>query len=233
MGQEDPNIASPLNNLAELYREQGKYEQAQVLYQRALHIWQHTLGETHPYVAHPLDGLALLCTRQGKYEQAEPLYQRALAIRERQLGQHHPQTVAARTLAAQLAEARGTMRDGEAFPPSAEELPNQVRKEHLREEAFITPQETLGRSRIENDPLQEFLTTCCELHPRAWSRSTELWEAYTHWAEKYRDRYPLSRGAFIAQLKEHGCRTDRTKTARIWHGIALVKSSTMTEGDEG
>jgi len=233
LGETHPYVAHPLDGLALLYTRQGKYEQAEPLYQRALAIREWQLGQHHPETAQVLYDLALLRQQQGQVGESLSLAERALQICSQSLGDAHPQTVAARTLAAQLAEARGTMRDGEAFPPSAEELPNQVRKEHLREEAFITPQETLGRSRIENDPLQEFLTTCCELHPRAWSRSTELWEAYTHWAEKYRDRYPLSRGAFIAQLKEHGCRTDRTKTARIWRGIALVKSSTMTEGDEG
>ena len=35
-GPEDPRLALSLNNLAELYRTQGKYAEAEPLYQRAL-----------------------------------------------------------------------------------------------------------------------------------------------------------------------------------------------------
>ena len=38
LGPEHPDVASSLNNLANLYCEQGKYAEAEPLYQRALHI---------------------------------------------------------------------------------------------------------------------------------------------------------------------------------------------------
>jgi hypothetical protein len=34
--------------LAQLCQQQGKHEQAEALYQRALHIREHHLGKTHP-----------------------------------------------------------------------------------------------------------------------------------------------------------------------------------------
>jgi tetratricopeptide (TPR) repeat protein len=37
LGPEDPLVALGLNNLALLYQDQGKYEQAEPLYQRALY----------------------------------------------------------------------------------------------------------------------------------------------------------------------------------------------------
>jgi len=80
-----------------------------------------------------------------------------------------------------------------------------------------------------DDPLQAFLATRCELHPRAWCRSAELWQAYTRWAEEHQERYPCSRGAFLVQLKRHGFQADRTRRARIWRGIALVN----VNGDGG
>ncbi len=42
-----PMWPTSLNNLAELYRKQGKYEQAQPLSLRALHIREHSLGPDH------------------------------------------------------------------------------------------------------------------------------------------------------------------------------------------
>ena len=134
-------------------------------------------------------------------------------------------------LVAQLEEARGSSQDGASSPRAAEEYPNHVRTVVLQEKAVLTAQETSDGSSSENDPLQEFLTACCELHSRAWSRSSDLWEAYQYWVKTHQEHHPLSRRAFITQLKRHGCCADRTMSARIWHGIALGKQQSMTEYD--
>ncbi|WP_353571407.1 FxSxx-COOH system tetratricopeptide repeat protein [Candidatus Albibeggiatoa sp. nov. BB20] len=90
LGEHHPDVAQSLNNLAELYRNQGKYEQALPLFEHSLAIWEKVLGEHHPDVATSLNNLALLYSNQGKYEQALPLYERSLAILEKVLGEHHP-----------------------------------------------------------------------------------------------------------------------------------------------
>src|SRR5262249_22813630 len=51
-------IASILNDLAELYRLQGKYTQAQPLYEDALRIREQLLAPNHPDVATSLHHLA-------------------------------------------------------------------------------------------------------------------------------------------------------------------------------
>jgi hypothetical protein len=48
LGAEDRDTASSLNNLATLYQDQGKYEEAEPLYQRALTICERVLGLGHP-----------------------------------------------------------------------------------------------------------------------------------------------------------------------------------------
>ena len=48
LGPEHPDVATSLNNLAELYRLQGRYEEAEPLYQRALGIFEAQLGPEHP-----------------------------------------------------------------------------------------------------------------------------------------------------------------------------------------
>ncbi len=78
--------------MAELHSDQGKYAEAEPLYQRALDIWEQQLGPEHPLVAYALNGLAILYKEQGKYVEAEPLYQRALRIREQKLGPEHLET---------------------------------------------------------------------------------------------------------------------------------------------
>ncbi|MFM7576182.1 MAG: tetratricopeptide repeat protein, partial [Microcystaceae cyanobacterium] len=48
LGENHPDVAQSLNNLAELYRTQGTYGEAEPLYQRAIAILLATLGENHP-----------------------------------------------------------------------------------------------------------------------------------------------------------------------------------------
>ena len=64
-----------LNNLAALYYVQGKYQEAESLYQRALEIRERILGPEHPDTACSLNNLAALYDVQDKYQEAEPLYQ--------------------------------------------------------------------------------------------------------------------------------------------------------------
>ncbi len=87
-----PEIASSLDCLASLYADQGRYGEAEPLYQQALNIRQTQLGIDHLSTATSLNNLAGLYQSQGRYAEAEPLYLRALDICERQLGAEHPDT---------------------------------------------------------------------------------------------------------------------------------------------
>ncbi len=51
LGPEHPDLATRLNNLAELYRATGRYAEAEPLYQRAIAIIEKTLGPEHPALA--------------------------------------------------------------------------------------------------------------------------------------------------------------------------------------
>ena len=43
-----PSTGNTLHQLASLYQQQGKYEQAEPLYQRALAIYERKVGAEHP-----------------------------------------------------------------------------------------------------------------------------------------------------------------------------------------
>jgi len=70
-------LAPSLNNLAALYHAQGRYDEAEPLYRRALALYEQVLGPIHPLVAQCLNNLAALYHAQGRYADAEPLLQRA------------------------------------------------------------------------------------------------------------------------------------------------------------
>ncbi len=80
-GPEDPRLATSLNNLGELYRLQGKYAEAEPLYQRSLAIWEKALGPEHPDVAMVLENYAGLLRETGREEEASSMEARAQAIR--------------------------------------------------------------------------------------------------------------------------------------------------------
>lgn len=93
VGKNHPDVASSLNNLAEVYRAEGEYAQTEPLYQRALAIHEKTFGPENADSAIIMHNLVLSYFSQGKYAQAEPLCKRSLAIREKVFGPEHPEVV--------------------------------------------------------------------------------------------------------------------------------------------
>ncbi|WP_126579944.1 FxSxx-COOH system tetratricopeptide repeat protein [Tengunoibacter tsumagoiensis] len=107
LGPDHPNVASPLHNLADLYKDQGKYAQAEPIALRALRIREQHLGTEHLNVANLVNGLANIYAGQGKYVQAEPLFLRALRIWEQNFGPEHPQVASALHNLATLSKDQG------------------------------------------------------------------------------------------------------------------------------
>jgi tetratricopeptide (TPR) repeat protein len=60
LGDNHPDVASSLNNLAKLYYSQGKYDQAEPLYLQALNILEQSLGGNHPNTVRVRENLANL-----------------------------------------------------------------------------------------------------------------------------------------------------------------------------
>ncbi len=83
LGPEHPDVAQSLNNLAELYRAQGNYAEAEPLYQRSLTIKEMALGPEHPAVATSLENYAALLRQTARADEAERMEARAKAIREK------------------------------------------------------------------------------------------------------------------------------------------------------
>jgi tetratricopeptide (TPR) repeat protein len=90
--QQQDAVANSLNNLALLYKSQGRYNDAEPLYLQSLDIRKRQLGNYHPDVATSLNNLALLYESQENYLEAENLAQQALVIYQQKLGNEHPST---------------------------------------------------------------------------------------------------------------------------------------------
>jgi tetratricopeptide (TPR) repeat protein len=96
MGPAHPESAYPLSGLAHLYARQGKYAEAEPLYQRALRIWEAQVGETHLLTGATRRALAELQEAQGHHEEARSGFERAWAVRTQVLGAAAPPTPEAR-----------------------------------------------------------------------------------------------------------------------------------------
>ena len=89
IGSQHIVVATTLNNLGNVLRDQGDLEQAKDYHERALAIREEKLGSHHIDVATTLNNLANVLCGQGDLEQAKHYHECALAIREEKLGSQH------------------------------------------------------------------------------------------------------------------------------------------------
>ena len=82
LGENHPDVATSLNNLAFLYDSQGKYDQAEPLYLQALEIAIKSLGKEHPNTITIANNLAYLQS-VSQQRQKKSLWQRLTQITPR------------------------------------------------------------------------------------------------------------------------------------------------------
>jgi tetratricopeptide (TPR) repeat protein len=82
-GPDAAEVATALNNLAELYRAGENYASAEPLYKRALAIREKRLGLDHADVGETLTKYAALLRKTNRAAEAEAMERRAKEIREK------------------------------------------------------------------------------------------------------------------------------------------------------
>jgi tetratricopeptide (TPR) repeat protein len=68
-----PAVAVTLNGLANVYRDQGRYGEAEPIYRRALRIRENTLEAEDSAIAETLTDLAKMLRKVGRIAEAERL----------------------------------------------------------------------------------------------------------------------------------------------------------------
>ena len=63
MGENHPDTLRTMGNVANAYRHQGKYSDAEVLYKQCLAKMKVVLGESHPDTVHTMNNLALVTSK--------------------------------------------------------------------------------------------------------------------------------------------------------------------------
>lgn len=87
-GDEHPDTATSLANIADILKAQGKYDEAEKDIERSLHIRRNILG-IHPDTAKSHSQLGLLYHIQMKYDEALAEHEKALEIALELLGENH------------------------------------------------------------------------------------------------------------------------------------------------
>lgn len=89
----DPVVQDLLNNLVGVYKDEGRYDEAELTYRQILASLEADTALFAPEVATVLLNQAELHRLVGRPEEAEPLYREALATAREALGEGHPDLV--------------------------------------------------------------------------------------------------------------------------------------------
>jgi tetratricopeptide (TPR) repeat protein len=199
LGEEHPDVANSLNNLASLYGSQGKYEKAEPLSVQALELYKRLLGEEHPDVATSLNNLASLYHSQGKYEQAEPLYVKALELYKQLLGEEHPDVAISIDNLASLYKSQGQYEKAEPLSVQALELSKRLLgEEHPHVATSLNNLAGLYKSQGQYEKAEPLYVKALELskrllgeeHPYVAASLNNLAELYRNQG-KYEQAEPL------------------------------------------
>lgn len=111
----EDNTLRVLNDTAVSLYEDGKYDEAAELAERALQIAEDAMGPSDPQLTPFLNNLAVIRYAQGKYKEAENLYEKAIRITEQAHGAGHPRLKS-------LGESRDRCRRKLTEQPSEKEI---------------------------------------------------------------------------------------------------------------
>ncbi|KAG4427552.1 hypothetical protein IFR05_016963, partial [Cadophora sp. M221] len=93
LGPDHTSTLSTVNNLGNLYADQGKLAEAEKMCLRALQGHEEALGPDHTSTLSMVNNLGELYSDQGKLVEAEAMFTRALQGFEEALGPNHTSTL--------------------------------------------------------------------------------------------------------------------------------------------
>ncbi len=109
------STASDLQNLADIYRIQSKFKEAEIVANQALSIRKKLLRPDDPDIAHSLSELASIYQGQGKFDEAEKLSTQALMIFDKTIGRNHSNVSFTLQILAQIYEIQGKFDEAERY----------------------------------------------------------------------------------------------------------------------
>jgi tetratricopeptide (TPR) repeat protein len=108
--------------LGDIYRHQGKYNEAETVYGQALEIMRRVIGPDHPTTLITLSDIAALYQRQGKYTLAETYARQELAGFRRYCGLECQDAMEAQDDLALACQSQGKLAESEVLARGAVEF---------------------------------------------------------------------------------------------------------------
>ncbi|KAL5923854.1 hypothetical protein ACKVV7_001947 [Pyricularia oryzae] len=111
-----------MNNLALVFKNQGKYEEAEQIHRKILEFNKKVLGPKNPETFNNINNLASVFDNQGKYEEAEQMHRKKLAFKKKVLGPENPSTLASMNNLALVLDNQGKYEEAEDIYRRIQEL---------------------------------------------------------------------------------------------------------------
>jgi eukaryotic-like serine/threonine-protein kinase len=115
LGNEHPDVATSLGNLAMALLAQGELTNAETLCREALTMRKRLRGKDHQDVALSLNNLAAVLRYQNRLEESEALQREALAIEKKSFGTEHPKVATSLNNLAVELHCEGKLAEAEAM----------------------------------------------------------------------------------------------------------------------
>ncbi|RSL80949.1 hypothetical protein CEP52_017301, partial [Fusarium oligoseptatum] len=115
LGPDNPNTLASVSNLGSVLSRQGKYDEAEAIYRRALKGYEKALGLEHPSTLTSVNNLGSVLESQGKYDKAEAMHRQALKERKKALGPEHPDTLTSVSNLGSVLSNQGKYEEAEAI----------------------------------------------------------------------------------------------------------------------
>jgi tetratricopeptide (TPR) repeat protein len=114
-----PMIGFVETSIANMDFEDGRYDEAVLLFRQAVDHMEATVGPNHPMLLRPLYGLAACECQAGDAAAAEPIARRAFEIAQKRLGAGHPLTAQMQLMQARVWRKLGRKRAASALEKEA------------------------------------------------------------------------------------------------------------------
>jgi tetratricopeptide (TPR) repeat protein len=176
LGNEHPSTLRTSNLLGVIYRNEGKYEEAETVLSSTLEARRRVMGMDHPDTLNNLSSLALVYQAEAKYAQAEPLLVQVIESRRRVLGEQHPLFAASMNNLADLNRRQGKLKDAETRFAEVLELQRRVLgPDHPNTLAVVTSLAAVKFDERDYVESEGFLREALSGYER---RSADNWQRY-------------------------------------------------------
>jgi tetratricopeptide (TPR) repeat protein len=229
---ESSNQAQSLSALANLFKQDGRYQESEPLFQKALSIREQEFGIESIETARSLNDIGTLYSSVGRYQEAEALLKRAFFIREQQLSIDDPNTAISLNNLAVLYQIMGRYTDTEPLFQRALSIREQQLganhpkiAESLNNLAALY--QILGRY-LDAEPLYKQALSINEQqlgieHPNTATSLANLAALYQSMG-RYSDAEPLYKRALLIHKQQLGA--NHLSTVSTLNNLAIIYQAT-------